>query len=82
MNVSTENNGPVTVLIPLGGFRQATLQGEALWDKEVDNTLIEILRTRLKPGIKVVEVDTNINDLKFSEAAVGAMRELLADERN
>lgn len=72
------NNGPVTVLIPLGGFRQATSQGEALWDKEVDNTLIEILRTRLKAGIKVTEIDANINDLKFSEAAVGAMRELLA----
>lgn len=75
------NNSPVTVLIPLGGFRQATSQGEALWDKDVDNTLIEILRTRLKPGIRVIEIDANINDLKFSEAAVGAMRELLANTR-
>jgi len=48
----------------------------------VDNALIEILRTRLKPGIKVIEVDANINDIKFSEAAVGAMRELLAIKRN
>ena len=76
------NNGPVTVLIPLGGFCQAAAQGGPLWDAEVDNALIEILRTRLKPGIKVIEVDANINDIKFSEAAVGAMRELLAIKRN
>lgn len=75
------NNGPVTVLIPLGGFRQAASRGEALWDGEVDAALIEILRTRLKPGIKIIEVDANINDIKFSEAAAGAMLELLAGKR-
>jgi uncharacterized protein (UPF0261 family) len=75
------NNGSVTVLIPLGGFCQAASQGGPLWDTEVDNALIEILRTRLKPGIKIIEIDTNINDIKFSEAAAEAMRELLADKR-
>ena len=72
------NHGPVTILIPLGGFRQAASRGEPLWDAEVDNTLIDILRTRLKPEIKVIEIDANINDLEFSQAAVAAMRELLA----
>ncbi len=72
------NHGPVTVLIPLGGFRQAASRGEPLWDAEVDNALIEILRTRLKPEIKVIEIDANINDLTFSQAAVAAMNELLA----
>jgi uncharacterized protein (UPF0261 family) len=72
------NHGSVTVLIPLGGFRQAAARGEPLWDAEVDNALIEILRTRLKPEIKVIEIDANINDLEFSQAAVAAMHELLA----
>ncbi len=49
-----------------------------MWDAEVDNALIEILRTRLKPEIKVIEIDANINDLTFSQAAVAAMNELLA----
>jgi uncharacterized protein (UPF0261 family) len=76
------NNGPVTVLIPLGGFRQAASRGEPLWDAEVDNALIEILRMRLKPAIKVIEIDANINDIKFSEAAAGAMHELLAGKKD
>jgi len=76
------NHGPVTVLIPLGGFRQTASPGEPLWDAEVDNALIEILRTRLKPGIKVIEIDANINDIEFSEAAAGAMHELLAGKKD
>jgi hypothetical protein len=40
------------------------------------------LRTRLKPGIKVIEIDANINDIEFSEAAAGAMHELLAGKKD
>jgi uncharacterized protein (UPF0261 family) len=76
------SSGPITVLIPLRGFRQAASQGEPLWDPEVDGALIQILRTRLKTGIKVVEIDANINDLEFSEAAAAAMCELLAGEKD
>jgi uncharacterized protein (UPF0261 family) len=75
------NRGPVTVLIPIGGFRQAASRGEPLWDAEVDNALIEILRTRLKPGIQVVEINANINDIKFSQAAAAAMLGLLAGNK-
>jgi uncharacterized protein (UPF0261 family) len=75
------NNAPVTVVLPLRGFRQATAPGEPMWDPEVDNALIETLRTGLKPGIKVVEIDANINDTTFSEAAAGAMLELLAGRK-
>jgi uncharacterized protein (UPF0261 family) len=77
-----QNHGPVTVLIPLGGFRQAASRGEPLWDTEVDNALIEILCTRLKPEIKVVEINANINDIEFSKAAADAMLELLADDKH
>jgi uncharacterized protein (UPF0261 family) len=76
------STGPVTVLIPLRGFRQAASFGEPLWDAEVDGALIETLRTGLKPEIKVMEVDCNINDLEFSEAAAAAMRQLLAGRKH
>jgi uncharacterized protein (UPF0261 family) len=76
------NHGPVSVLIPLRGFRQAASPGEPLWDAEVDNALIDILRTRLKPEIEIVEIDANINDMKFSEAAATAMRQLLAGQKD
>ena len=44
------NNGPVTVLIPLGGCCQAAARGGPFWDPEVDGALIETLRTGLKPN--------------------------------
>lgn len=65
--------GPVTVIIPLKGFRQDTRPGEALYDKGVDDALIQTLHRHLKKGIKIVEVDANINDLAFSEAAAAEM---------
>jgi uncharacterized protein (UPF0261 family) len=75
------NSGPVTVLIPLGGCCLAAAQGGPLWDPEVDGALFETLRAGLKPGIKVVEIEANINDAKFSEAAAGAMLELLSGKK-
>ena len=75
------NSGPVTMLLPLRGFRQATLPGEPLYDAEVDGALMETLRTGLKPEIKIVEVDANINDLKFSEAAAAEMHCLLTGRK-
>jgi uncharacterized protein (UPF0261 family) len=74
------NDAPVTVVLPLGGCCQAAAPGGPLCDPEVDNALIEVFRTRLKPAIKVIEIDANINDMKFSEAAAGAMLALLAGE--
>jgi uncharacterized protein (UPF0261 family) len=75
------NKGPVTVVIPLGGCCLAAAKGGPLWDPDVDNALFEVLRTQLKPGIKVIEVDANINDLRFSEAAAGAMIDLLSGKK-
>jgi len=72
--------GPVTVLIPLRGFRQAAAPGEPLFDAEVDNALVEMLRARLKPAIRIVDVDANINDPAFSEVAAQTMRGLLAGQ--
>ena len=76
------NHGPVTVLLPLGGLCHADSRGGGLWDPEVDGALFDILRTRLKPQITVVEIEANINDWKFSEAAAAAMLQLLADRKD
>ena len=76
------SRGPVAVLIPLGGCCQAAMRGGGLWDPDVDGALFEILRTRLKPDIRIMEIDANINDKKFAETAAGTMRELLAGRKN
>jgi len=72
-----KSRGPVTMIIPLRGFRQSTLPGEVLYDPEVDAALIEVLHKGLKPHIKVIDVDANINDLRFSQAAAEEMLKLV-----
>ena len=68
---------PVIVLIPLRGFRTFTQKGEALYDPEVDQALIDYLHQHLKQEICIVEVDANANDETFSQAAADEMERLM-----
>lgn len=70
-------SGPVTLLIPERGFRQAAAPGEPLYDPEVDAAFTQVVAAKLKPGIRVVKIDANINDPAFSAAAADALLELL-----
>lgn len=69
--------GPVTVLLPQRGLHQLSYPGGPLWRPETDAALFAALREGLKPGIRVSEVDANINEPAFSRAAAAAMLELL-----
>lgn len=68
---------PVTVVIPLRGFRTYTQPGEPLYDPGVDGALIRYLHENLKKEIKIVDVDANANDWEFSRAAAEEMRCLM-----
>jgi uncharacterized protein (UPF0261 family) len=75
------NANPVAsmVLLPLRGLHQLSFPGGPLWQPATDEALYEALRTELKREIKVQEVDANINDPAFSQAAAEAMIELLGN---
>lgn len=68
---------PVIVLIPLRGFRTFTQKGEALYDPEVDQALIDYLHQHLKQEIRIVEVEANANDEAFSQTAADEMERLM-----
>lgn len=71
--------GLITVVIPLRGFRQQTQEGEVLYDKEVDQALIQVLTEGLDSHIKCRLVDANINDIAFTnvvaEEAINLLKE-------
>jgi uncharacterized protein (UPF0261 family) len=54
--------GPVAVVIPLGGFSEASKKGAPLYDPQADQGFIRALKENLDKRIKVVEVDRNINE--------------------
>lgn len=72
--------GPVTVLLPLRGLRVDTLPGQSLYDPEVDEAILNVFRTGLDKRIKQIEVDANLTDMAFSEAAATQMAALIKDK--
>ena len=70
--------GAVTVLLPLRGLRADSQPGQKLYDPEVDETILNVLRSGLDKKIKRIEVDANINDIAFSRTAAEEMMALIS----
>jgi len=75
LNLST---GAVTVLLPLRGNSLISAPGGPFHDPEADQALFTSLRTHLRKGIPIIELDCAINDPPFAEACA---RELLGSLR-
>jgi uncharacterized protein (UPF0261 family) len=67
LNAST---GPVSVLIPLKGISVISAPGQPFYDPDADHALIAAIKTHLRPGIPILELEANINDPVFAEACV------------
>lgn len=69
-NLST---GPVTMLIPRRGISVISEEGKPFHDPAADAALFGAIRTSLKPGIPLVELDCTINSPQFADACVEAL---------
>src|SRR3954469_13315515 len=67
--------GPVTVLIPKKAISVISAPGQKFHDPEADNALFNALKKNLRPDIKVVEMDTEINAPEFAEACARTLLE-------
>ena len=56
---------PVMVAIPAGGYSFYNRDGLHFRDPEADRAFVQTLRTRLKPGIPVTEIQSHVNDPPF-----------------
>jgi uncharacterized protein (UPF0261 family) len=69
--------GPVTVLIPTGGFSAYDHPGQPFWDPVADRAFIEGFRATVTPNVVVEERAEHVNDGPFADAVVQAFeREL------
>ena len=62
--------GPVRVMIPLNGWSSADLPGNDTHDPTEDQLFTRVLREKLKPEIKIIEVDANMEESEFAAAVV------------
>ena len=70
-------NGPVAVLIPIGGFSEIDYPDQIFWWPEADQAFVDALKKHLRPDIPVEMSDKDINDPEFSKSAAIKLLELL-----
>jgi uncharacterized protein (UPF0261 family) len=64
LNVSI---APVTVLLPLGGLSMIDMPGKTFWWPEADQALFDSLRSHLREGILIIEMQNDVNAPEFAE---------------
>jgi uncharacterized protein (UPF0261 family) len=57
--------GPVAVVFPSKGFSAIDREGYAFYDPETDRVFAEELRSNLKKGVELIEVDAHLFDENF-----------------
>lgn len=73
-----ESAGPAAVILPLRGLSAFSTQGEPLHDPQSDGAFVETFRRRVPSSVRVVELDTHLNDPEVGEIAVSLMWDMLA----
>lgn len=71
--------GKVSVLIPLGGVSMLDSDGDRFWDPGADRACYDALKSDLRAGIPLTELDANINDPEFAEKAVALLLDMLQE---
>jgi uncharacterized protein (UPF0261 family) len=65
-----ESQGPSCLLLPTQGIEAWDRAGEPLHDPEGLAALVDELRQRVQPPVRLVEIDAHINDAAFADAAL------------
>jgi uncharacterized protein (UPF0261 family) len=70
--------GPVAFLFPLKGVSMLDADGDRFCDRDADQAFFAAVRENVRNGVRVEEIDANINDAEFSAKAVEMMLELIS----
>lgn len=74
---ANESKGPVAILLPLKGVSMLDSPGGPFWDPEADRACYDAIKSNLKPGIPIYELDCNINDPEFAKKVVEVLLTLM-----
>ena len=69
--------GPVAVLIPMGGFSEVDAPGKPFWWPEADQAFVDSLKKNLRPEIPVLIMEKNVNDPEFSGRVAQTLLDML-----
>jgi uncharacterized protein (UPF0261 family) len=74
------SKGKVAFLFPLRGFSVVDSEGGPFWWPEADLAFMSAVKKNLRPGIKIVELDCQINDEAFAQKSVEMLMELMVQK--
>ena len=80
-HAANESRGPVTILLPLQGVSMLDSLNNDFWDPEADAACFNAIKVNVKPTIRVIEMDSNINDPEFSDKAAELLLQMMAQEK-
>jgi uncharacterized protein (UPF0261 family) len=69
--------GPVVVVMPLRGVSAIDAVGEPFEWPEADRAYLDSLRKALSPRIRLIEIDSHINDERFATEAARLLLEMM-----
>jgi len=69
--------GPVAFLLPLKGVSMLDSEGEIFWSPEADSAMFSAIKSNVSEGIRVEEMEANINDQSFADRAIEIMLSMM-----
>lgn len=77
-----DTNGSTTLMIPLKGVSMIDAEGQPFYGPEEDKMLFDTIRNNIdKDKIELIELNFNINDREFAEAAAKKLIELMKNNK-
>ncbi len=73
----TRSRGPAAAILPLRGFSAFGVEGQPLHDPAAIWAFVETFRAQAPSSLRLVELDTDLNDPEVGQTAVRLMREML-----
>ena len=78
VTVVAEATGPVRIFTPLGGFSNHDSPDGHIQDTSMPGPFAEYLKSVMPADVPVTAIEAHFNDAAFSDAIIGAARELMA----
>jgi len=74
-------SGPTIFMIPRRGVSSIDVEGKPFYDPAADAAFFQAVKADLAGHVRVVEMDTDINDERFAVEAARLLIEALAESR-
>jgi uncharacterized protein (UPF0261 family) len=76
-HAANESKGPLAILLPLKGVSMLGGPDSPFWDPQADLACYQALKSNIRIGIQVIEVEANINDPELADMAARLLLHML-----